>query len=106
MAGGFPYGTKVKNKKTEKIGAVVYSQADAKDSVSVQYDGESWIMQEDARILEMSGQINPEVSEKCSGCIFLNGFCLRYTSERIIVLCRNSGEKKVPTRIYPYCKEF
>lgn len=109
---GLRPGTKVRKRGDNgTVGAVVHDSLFdlcGKGYVLVEFDENPRgsavaIKQEELIVLEI---ITPEANQReCRTCIFFNGHCLRYTAGRIPMLLSGGDGKRIPTRIYPYCKQ-
>lgn len=75
--------------------------------VMVKFDGRIGETALQPTELQEKREFFPQPDEKCRQCIFYTGQdCLAYSAGRFGMLFSNgNGDKKIPKRIYPYCKE-
>ena len=105
----FRLGTKVRDKKDKRIGAVVSDSFGCcgPSEIAIEWDGKTGIEGTNWQVLGILEVISPKVNlEKCRDCVFSNGReCLRHTPGRAGMLYRNDNRRKrIPDRIYPYCQ--
>jgi hypothetical protein len=103
-------GTKVRNKKDNRIGVVVPDLFGlcSNGSVMVEYDRTHNLEATPCQDLEAVGKVNvASDGGNCSVCFFCRGkACLRYTEPGLRMLYVNAGTKgkSIPVRIYPDCR--
>jgi len=74
--------------------------------VLVEFDGEETREIKKDEIKRDLGWIKVKVDSRCQGCIFWTGMeCLRYLPGRYAILCGGDGRKRLPKKIYPFCKK-
>ncbi len=114
----FPLGTKIRNKKNNKIGVVVSDIMSCCDEteVPIEYEGTSTFQGTDISIIEDLGLVNPQPNFSACGagkmencCIFLTvgpqGIsCERFSSLRNSLMFKTMSAKRQPTEAYPNCK--